>query len=174
MTALTYVQLLPENEEMFESAKTIWLPFIKEVNSHDEKTQDDCDIELGLRKRIGIQGRRKDMHFELAFCDGLVVGIAMFAIDLGTIGGLLEQPGYGTIMGFYIKPEYRRKGYGRLFYKHIEKSLAFDGAPKIYLCPDSVTGVPFWQAMGFEDSGKFDPDDKKPIFIKSIHTPVIT
>lgn len=83
-----------------------------------------------------------------------VIGIAMFAIDLGTIYGLLDQPGYGTVMGFYIKPNHRRKGFGRMFFEHIQTVLKKDGATKMYVCPDSVTGIPFWRTMGFSDSWK--------------------
>ena len=40
-------------------------------------------ITNGLKKRISIQGCRKDMHFEIALVNGYPFGIAMFAIDLG-------------------------------------------------------------------------------------------
>lgn len=163
MKDLKFVQLEKGNEEQFELAKSVWLPFNHEVNEHDGKQEDDVQIIDGLKKRIGIQGKRKDMHFEIAIINSEVIGIAMFAIDTGTVYGLLEA-GYGTVMGFYIKPEYRRKGYGRAFYHHIKNTLVRDGAEKMYICPDLITGVPFWTAMGYADSGKFDPDDKKPIY----------
>jgi GNAT superfamily N-acetyltransferase len=95
------------------------------------------------------------------------MGIANFAIDTGTIYGLIEA-GCGTVLGFYIKPEYRRKGFGRAFFKHIENTLKADGATHIYTTPDKVTGVPFWSAMGFAASGKIDPDNHLSIYIKTI------
>ena len=165
MQKLTYLQIDKNNEEHFENAKLLWLPFIHEVNEHDGTTEIEEEIIDSLRKRIGIQGSRPDMHFEIAFLDGMPVGIAMFAIDTGTVYGLLEA-GYGTVMGFFIKPEHRRKGLGREFFCHIEEILRKDGAPKIYLTPDGVTGEPFWKAVGFTDSGKIDPDNKMPIYIK--------
>ncbi len=170
MNELKFVQLEKENKKHFEDAKNVWLPFIKEVNAHDGISKSDEQIIDGLRKRIAIQGRRTDMHFEVMAVAEEVIGIAMFAIDHGTVYGLLEA-GYGTIMGFYIQPKYRQKGYGRMFYQHIEQTLQKDGAKHMYLCPDSVTGMPFWAAMGFCDSGKFDPDDKKPIYVKRIPLP---
>lgn len=87
-------------EELFNMAKKVWLPFIHEVNAHNGIKQTDNEIIIGLKK-IDIQGTRKDMHFEIALLNDEVIGIAMFAIDLGTIYGLLDQPGYGTVMGFY-------------------------------------------------------------------------
>lgn len=165
MNRLTYVQLYKENEEHFNIASTLWLPFIEEVNGHDGAVQSKAQILDGLRKRIAIQGMRKDMHFEVALWNDTAIGIAMFAVDLGTVYGLLEQ-GYGTVMGFYIHPAYRRKGFGTEFWLHMESLLRADGATKFYLCPDSVTGLPFWKSLGFVDSGLTDPDDQKPIYTK--------
>lgn len=71
-------------------------------------------------------------------------------------------------MGFYIIPEKRKLGYGRVLFTHIENLLKVDGAKAIYLTPDSVSGIPFWKALGFEDSQKIDPDDHMPIYIKNI------
>lgn len=51
---------------------------------------------------------------------------------------------------------------------HIENIFRHDGVPKIYLTPDDVTSEPFWTDLGFENSSKFDPDDKKYIYIKDV------
>ncbi|MGN0687898.1 MAG: GNAT family N-acetyltransferase [Oscillospiraceae bacterium] len=97
------------------------------------------------------------MHFEIAFTGSTPVGISMFAINTGTIYGLLPK-GCGTIMGFYIIPECRHRGYGKEFYEHIEESLNTQNSVMLYLTPDGVTDKPFWKAVGFIDSGKIDPD----------------
>lgn len=165
--SINFIQIEKDNASHFEMASKLWIPFIKEVNEHDGTCQSEEQIVNGLKKRISIQGSRKDMHFEIAFVNEEAFGIAMFAIDLGTVYGLLEK-GYGTIMGFYIHPKFRRKGLGTCFGKHIETTLYSDGARKMYICPDSVTGEPFWKANGYADSGKIDPDDKKPIYIKEL------
>lgn len=167
MRHLRFLQIEKDNTEHFELIRPLWSAFCREVNEHDGVFRTDDELTDALRKRIGIQGSRPDMHFELALSGEEAVGFAMFAIDLGTVYGLLEK-GCGTIMGFYIKPENRRQGLGREMYEHIESTLRSDGAPKIYLTPDSVTGVPFWTALGFANSGKFDPDDKKYIYIRDI------
>lgn len=165
MERLTFIQIEKDNLEHYELAKDLWIPFSKELDEHEEITETEDEILHDLSRRINIQGSRLDMHFELAMENQIAVGIAMFAIDKGTVYGLLES-GYGVITVFFIRPEYRRKGYGVEFFRHIENTLVHDGAPKIYLTPDGVTGEPFWTSIGFENSGKFDPDDKKYIYIK--------
>ncbi len=167
MEKIEFAQICNENEALCKMAKELWIPFIKEVNGHDGKIQNEEKIFDGLKKRIAIQGKRKDMHFEIMFLEGTPVGIAMFAVDLGTVYGLLEK-GNGTVMGFYIYPEYRRMGLGRKFWLHIEDTLRADGAVNFYICPDAVTGIPFWTKMGFNDSGLIDPDENKPIYIKTL------
>lgn len=167
MEKIEFLQIVKNNKALFEMARELWLPFIKELNEHEGVFQNDEIILDGLNKRIAIQGKREDMHFEIMLLNDTPIGIAMFAIDLGTVYGMLEK-GYGTVMGFYIRPEYRRKGLGKKFWYHIEEVLGEDGAKKFYICPDSVTGVPFWTKMEFADSGLEDPDDKKPIYTKYI------
>ncbi len=165
MNILTFTQIEKGNQTHYETAKTLWLSFIIELDEHEGITETEEEMLNDLIRRINIQGSRPTMHFEIAYADSEPIGIAMFAIDTGTVYGLLES-GYGVITGFYIKPEYRRLGYGKEFFTHIERTLKKDGATKIYLTPDGVTGEPFWKALGFENSGKFDPDDKKFIYIK--------
>lgn len=164
-TELKYMQLYKDNHNLCAIAQELWVDFIKEVNGNDGKKQTKEQILDGFYKRVSIQGSRNNMHFEVMFLNRNPIGIAMFAIDLGTVYGLLEK-GYGTVMGFYIHPKYRKMGYGRAFWEHIESVLRSDGASKFYICPDSVTGVPFWTSIGFEDSHLMDPDDKKAIFLK--------
>lgn len=167
---INFIQIEKDNAAHFEMASKLWIPFIKEVNEHDGTYESEEQITNGLKKRVSIQGRRKDMHFVACVNEEPFV-IAMFTIDLGTVYGLLEK-GYGTIMGFYIHPKFRRKGLGTSFSKHIEATLYSNGARKMYICPDSVTGEPFWKSNGYTDSGKIDPDDKKPIYIKEISCPI--
>lgn len=167
MEEVKFAQIYKEDKTLCETAGALWVPFVTEVNGHEGKVKSDGEILEGLEKRIAIQGSREDMHFEIMFLKDTPVGIAMFAIDLGTVYGLLEK-GYGTVMGFYVRPEYRKQGLGKAFWLHIEETLRRDGTGKFYVCPDSVTGVPFWTRMGFADSGLMDPDDMKPIYTKSL------
>ena len=93
---LQFIQIEKGNEQHYLLAKGLWLPFCRELRLHDGVIQSDEQILFGLQKRIGIQGTRADMHFELALLGETAIGISMFAIDLGTVYGLLEK-GCGTV-----------------------------------------------------------------------------
>lgn len=168
MKDITYVQIYKENQDLYNKILPQWIDYFNNIHreTEDEKPT-EIEIIQDLNRRINIQGNRPEMHFELLFCDDTLVGFANFAIDTGTLYGLLES-GYGVVMEFYISPEFRRKGYGKLLFEHVEETLKNDGTQYIYLTPDLVTGIPFWIAMGFCDSGKIDPDNKLPVYIKDI------
>ena len=158
MKKVEYIQIYKENVKDVEAAKLLWIPFIIETKQNKVEVANIEKAEDNLMKRINIQGMRNNMHFELFYVDDQCIGIANFAIDIGGIRGIID-PGYGFIMGFYIIPEMRRRGFGKMFFEHIESLLRIDGAHYLYLTPDAVSGIPFWKALGFEDSKKIDPDD---------------
>ena len=168
---LNYVQINKDNKNQINLLLSMWIPYSREmeINKDDNELQKDLDNNLvkDAMQRVNIQGNRNDMHFELCFEGDELIGFALFAVDLGGIRGILEG-GYGYIMEYYIRKECRRKGYATKMFVHIIDIFKNHGSEKIYLTPDSVSGIPFWNEMGFEDSGKIDPDNKMPIFIKCI------
>lgn len=166
---MQFIQLNKEDVNHIEIAKSLWVPFVVDQKRLRGEVFDIGQITDNLMRRIGIQGLRDTMHFELCYIDNACVGISNFAIDLGGIKGLVD-PGYGYIMGFYIIPERRRLGYGKMFYQHIEKVFIEHGAKSIYLTTNSDLGISFWKSLGFENSTKLDPDEHMPIYIKDIQS----
>lgn len=80
---INFIQIQKDNEEHLKIASSLWVPFICEVNDHDGTYEDEEQIIEGLKKRIAIQGSRKDMHFEIAMVNGEPFGIAMLLLTLG-------------------------------------------------------------------------------------------
>ena len=74
---IDFIQIQKDNEEHFKMASKLWVPFICEVNAHDGTHEDEEQIMNGLKKRIAIQGSRKDMHFEIATVDGEPFGMVI-------------------------------------------------------------------------------------------------
>lgn len=167
MERLTCVQIEKDNQEHYRQAAKLWLPYMEEIGINQGCLSSREQILQDLRNRTNIQGNRTNMHFEIYFEDDEPIGIAFFAVDTGGISGILEG-GYGCVMEFYVFPERRRQGFGGEIMRHIERAFRSHGVTHIYLTPDPVTGEPFWLATGFSDSGKIDPDNKLPIYIKKI------
>ncbi len=71
-------------------------------------------------------------------------------------------------MEFYVLPEYRRRGYGRQMYLHLEELLKRDGAKRLHLTADPVTGAPFWSKLGFAPTGEKSPENKLDFFEKTV------
>lgn len=71
-------------------------------------------------------------------------------------------------MEFYVLPQYRRQGYGKNIFEHIEKTFFCHGTEYMYLTPEEVRGEQFWSSLGFMNSGKIDPDNHMPIYIKKV------
>lgn len=127
MATLTFTQITRENQKQHEELLSQWITYMREIDEHENESISDEKIIHDLERRINIQGKRKDMHFEVCYQKDDMIGFANFAINLGTLYGLLGY-GYGTVMELYISPEYRRKGFGNLLYEHIEETLKYDGA----------------------------------------------
>ena len=167
MQTFRFTQIYKDNHDLYQDLLPLWIDYINEIDVHKCVFQSNDEIIQNLNRRVKIQGTRKEMHFELFYCDDVPIGFANFAIDTGTLYGLLEA-GYGVVMEFYVAPVCRRKGYGKLLYEHVENTLKGDGARYMCLTPDLVTGVLFWVAMGFNDTGKIDPDNQLPIYLKQL------
>lgn len=60
---------------------------------------------------------------------------------------------YGEVKDFYVSPKHRRKGYGRVFNDYIEDVFIQNGTNVVLLSPDPVSGIDFWKAMGYSDTG---------------------
>ena len=155
---MKYIQIYKENQDLYNAILPLWLAYFNELD--EESTADE--IIHDLKRRINNQGKRPNMHFEIFFCDDTPIGFAHFAVI--TSG---SKAGYGFLMEFYIAPKFRRKGYGKLFYEHIEKTLKNDGTQNLFLTCDTITGVPFWIAMGFSESGEIDSDNNLPVYVKN-------
>ena len=78
------------------------------------------------------------------------------------------KPGYGYIMEFYVKPDHRRKGYGKMMFKRLERLFHLDGAEMMYLTADPVTGKPFWEAQGFQNTMEKSPENQLYIYEKAL------
>ena len=75
---------------------------------------------------------------------------------------------YGEVKDFYISPKHRRKGYGRILNHHIEKIFDENGANTVLLSPDPISGIDFWKAMGYCDTGIHQGWGRHLVYVKHL------
>lgn len=109
----------------------------------------------------------KDRFVELCYLGKALIGFAYGKIDIEGQKGYV-RPGWGYVMEFYIKSEYRKNGYGKELYRHLENIFKENGVKNIWLTADPVTGEPFWSAVGFNNSGEKSPENKLYIYEREL------
>lgn len=83
-----------------------------------------------------------------------LMGFAHFKVDR------IERVGWGYIMEFYIIPDFRRKGLGRILYGFIKEEFMKFGINNIWLTASRENGEPFWCSLGFMDTGETEHEMK--------------
>ncbi len=166
MRELKFIQLHKDNEEHYNLLASLMITYNWELDEH-KGSETPTDIILKVtRSMLNIQGPQ-DRHLEFCYDGENFIGLLYGKVDHEGHKGFIK-PEYGYIMEFYVKPEYRRKGYGKAIFERIEVLFASHGAKRMYLTADSVTGIPFWAAMGFENTGEVSPENGQLIFEKNL------
>ncbi|MGN1025694.1 MAG: GNAT family N-acetyltransferase, partial [Faecousia sp.] len=163
---LKFTQVVSDNAYLCSEFCSLMHPYIKELNEHSKHTLSDEFIEKWISSILSMQGP-PDRHLELCYDGQELIGFLYGKIDHEDHNGFIK-PGYGYIMEFFVLPQFRRKGYGKAMFHHMEKLFTYDGAQKMYLTPDAVTGVPFWTAMEFQGTGEYSPENQMVIFEKAV------
>jgi GNAT superfamily N-acetyltransferase len=166
-----------ENGKYLQFFIELWLQYM-----HELKNERNNDKIIGHGKKIiEIQELKekenKIYSIELCIQNGSIIGLCFYCIceiklQKDTEYGLIIKPlvdfkDYGYIMEFYIKPEYRLKGYGSIVYNHIKDIFCKNNIETIILTSDAKA-VPFWEKLNFCNSGKIDPTNDLSIFLINI------
>ncbi len=163
---IKYVQVTAKNETDVKSFESLMYEYIAELNEHDAQPIPAQFQHKWINSIITMQGP-KDRHLELCYIGEVLIGFLYGKIDHKNHKGFIK-PGYGYIMEFYVKPHYRRSGYGKRMFRRMEQLFQMDGAKMMYLTADPVTGKPFWDAVGFLNTNEKSPENKLYIYEKAV------
>ncbi len=163
---MKFLQITAENEADVQAFTALMYAYIAELDEHEKEPMPQDFKQKWIGSIIAMQGP-KDRHLELCYLGEECIGFLYGKIDHADHRGYIK-PGYGYVMGFYVKPQYRRKGYGKRMLAHLEQLFALNGAERMYLTADPVTGKPFWEALGFENTGEISPDNQLDIYEKAV------
>ncbi len=146
--------------------ESIMLPYCRELDSNVGRET----LEEHLKRFIAsivCMSKEKDRFVELCYLGKALIGFAYGKIDHEDHRGYV-RPGWGYVMEFYVKLEYRRNDYGGEIYKHLENIFKSNGVSNIWLTDDPITDVPFWSAVGFTNTGEKSPENNLYIYEKNI------
>lgn len=167
MIKIKYLKLNSNSSDLHkQDFERLVLLYGAELDSHQNRKTPKEILVKWNNSMVNIQGDA-DRHLELCYDDDNLIGFLYGKIDHHDHKGYIKV-GYGYIMEFYVLPEFRRNGYGKQMYSHLEELLISDGAKGLYLTSDPVTGKPFWLACGYISTGENSPENNLEIFEKEI------
>lgn len=163
MDKLSFVAVNYDNSDEFIN---LMHNYVKELDEHLNKSPSAAAVDRWIKSIISHQ-EEKGWYLEYCLINERKIGFLYGKIDKTEHCGY-KKPGYGYIMEFYITPEFRLKGYGKEMFRRIEQLFSEDGAKRMYLTSDPVSGKPFWEKVGFIATGEVSPDNNLLIYEKSI------
>lgn len=168
MKKLRFVGLEKENEKHYELFESLMLAYNEELDTHHNRETPTEFIRKVTRSMLNMQGPF-DRHLELCYAGNVLVGFLYGKVDHEGHKGYIK-PEYGYIMEFYVKPEFRRMGYGKTMFRHLERLFESHGVKRMYLTADPVTGKPFWESLGFAATGEASPENRQMIYEKDVQS----
>lgn len=138
------------------------VPYFRELDRHQGRHTDPEFLRNVTRSILSMQGPH-DRHLELCYDGDSLVGFWYGKVDHPEHKGFIK-PGYGYIMEFYVIPAYRRQGYGTAMFRRLHGLFASHGVKRLYLTADPVTGKPFWEWIGFQNTGERSPENGLSIY----------
>lgn len=157
---------LQNKENHFNVFSKLMLPYCKELDKNIGRKTSEKTLINFARSILNMSGD-KDRFVEICYDGNELIGFIYGKIDRKEHRGYV-RPGWGYVMEFYVKPEYRRKGYGTEMYERLEFLFESNGVKNIWLTADPVSGEPFWSAVGFKNSGDKSHENNLNIFERKL------
>ena len=161
-----FARLSNVDEKTIKEFRSMMFDYIAETGEHINRPLKEEFQEQCFNGLIAMQDPA-DFHLEMCRIDGVPIGFFSGRIVHEDNGEFIKK-GCGYIMEFYVRPEYRRQKYGKLMLHRLEELLTGDGADTIYLTAEPITGKPFWEAMGFNNTGEKLPENQFYIYKKFV------
>lgn len=129
----------------------IYRPQLEErMVSYMEELRSDISEQVIRTKLFDIIHNLMDsgiIRINLILDESTLVGFSVYQLDVPE-SDWCKRPGWGFIREFYVTPEYRKQGIGRILAQSTELALQEMGAEKLYLT--STTAAFFWKRCGWK------------------------
>lgn len=167
-TDFTFTNITKENIGNYKKLRKIYAKYkIKSLRNHGESP---CGKKVfyGLFDSIVSNCSVNNSDYFIVMKSGKeLIGFA--SVSTASTDVIDVPYSYGAVKDFYISPKHRRKGYGRILNRYIEKIFDDNGTNTVLLSPDPVSGIDFWKAMGYYDSGIHQGWGRHLVYIKHIN-----
>ena len=167
MKEIRFIQVQKKNPQHCEIFKDFMLPYNKEIdtdNAGGERISEEFVLKW-TQSIIDMQGPH-DRHLEFAFIGDEPIGFLYGKVDHEHHKGH-KKIGYGYVMEYYVKPEYRRNGYGKAMFRRLEQHFSGHGVKRMYL-NTTASAEAFWKAMGFVPTDEIQPHNNMVIWEKDV------
>lgn len=165
MNELNFVQVQKDDPQHCALFTGMMLPYNRELDYEYPGDEVVRKVARGMIEMLGPH----DRHHELAFVGEEPVGFFYGKVDHAEHRGFVK-PGFGYVMEFYVRPEYRRKGYATQMLRRLEQHFASHGVTRMWLNADPASEA-FWRATGFAPTDEISPDNGMVVYEKPVATP---
>ena len=148
----TFTSITKDNINQYRNLRKIFAKYkIQTLRNHGE-TPGNKKMFYNLFDGIISRASESDSDYFVIMQSGKeIIGFASISTEASDIVPIPYS--YGTVNDFFISPQHRRKGYGRILNNYIEKIFVNNEITTVLLYPDPVFGIPFWKAIGYYDTG---------------------
>ncbi len=165
---ITFKSITKENLSDYKNLRKIFVKYkIKSLRNQGEMPGNKKMFYELFDSIISNASDDNSNHFIVMKSGRSLIGFASISTSSTDVINIAHN--YGTVKDFYISPECRRNGFGRILNNYIESILKSSGTNTVLLSPDPVSGIDFWKAMGYCDTGIHQGWGRHLVYIKHIN-----
>ena len=163
----SFAEITKENANQYKNLRKVFAEYkIRALRNHGENPCGKRTFYELFDSIVADVSSCCSKHFIVMQSDRELIGFAL--IETASTD-LIDIPySCGAVNDFYISPKHRRKGYGRILNAHVENIFKADGVNTVLLSPDPVSGIDFWKAMGYCDTGIHQGLGRHFVYIKHL------
>lgn len=162
---MDYITIRRNDLTYFEILCSLMAEYISETDLH-KNILTPKELIPNITKSM-IDKLDENRFLQIVFWENEPIAFCYAKIDKPGDTGIIRVD-WGYIMEFFVKKTHRRKGVGKELFNNCEKFFKIKDVQNIWLTADAVTGIPFWLANNFFDTGEISTENNQKILTKSL------
>ena len=162
---MEYITLKNNDLTYFKILCNLMVEYIAETDLHQNITTPK-ELIPKITKSM-IDKLDENRFLQIVFLEDEPIAFCYAKIDKAGDKGVIRA-NRGYIMEFFVKKTHRRKGIGKELVNKCESFFKKKDVINIWLTADAVTGIPFWLANDYSDTGEISTENNQKILTKSL------